>query len=113
MEDNAKLLEALLEKAADYSKTSFELIKLKALDKSSDLVSTVIPRTVAIVLFSSFMLFLNLGLSFWLGDILGRIYYGFFVVAAFYAVLGIIINFFFHKKFKEIVSNYFIRKMLK
>jgi hypothetical protein len=113
MEDNAKLLESLLEKAADYGKTSFELIKLKALDKSSDIVSTVIPRTVAIVLFTSFMLFLNLGLSFWLGEILGKIYYGFFVVASFYGIVGIVVNFFFHNKFKEIVSNYFIRKLLK
>ena len=113
MEDNAKLLELLLEKAADYGKTSVELIKLRALDKSSDIVSTVIPRTVAIVLFASFMLFLNLGLSLWLGEILGRIYYGFFVVAAFYGVVGIVVNFFFHKKFKKVVSNYFIRKLLK
>jgi hypothetical protein len=113
MDENAKLLESLFEKAVDYGKTSFELAKLQALDKSSDIVSTVVPRTIAIVLFSSFMLFLNLGFSLWLGEILGKIYYGFFVVATFYGVVGIIINFFFYKQFKKIVSNYFIRKLLK
>lgn len=113
MEENSNLLESLLEKAADYGKTTIELVKLKALDKSSDIVSTVIPRSVSIALFASFMLFLNLGLSLWLGEILGKIYYGFFVVASFYGIVGIVIHFFFHKRFKKIVSNYFIRKVLK
>ena len=36
MEDNAKLIESLLERAVEYGKTSLELVKLKALDKTSD-----------------------------------------------------------------------------
>jgi len=43
MESNAKLIEALLEKVSDYGVTSFELVKLKALDKTSDAVSSLIP----------------------------------------------------------------------
>ena len=71
MEENAKLIESLLEKAFEYGKTSFELTKLKALDKTSDIVSTVIPHTLVFVLIMSFMLFFNLGLAFFLGKILG------------------------------------------
>ena len=74
MEDNAKLIESLLERAAEYGKTSFELVKLKALDKTSDVVSSFIPHSVVFVLIASFMLFLNLGLAFWLGEILGKTY---------------------------------------
>jgi len=33
MEDSANLLETLLERAAEYRKTSIELVKLKTLDK--------------------------------------------------------------------------------
>ena len=113
MEDNANLLESLLEKATEYGKTSFELVKLKALDKSSDIVSTIVPRLVVIALLSSFLLFLNLGLALWLGEILGKTFYGFFVVAAFYGFAGLIIHFFMHKRLKKIVSNYFIKKVLK
>jgi hypothetical protein len=113
LEENANLLESLLEKTAEYGKTSFELLKLKALDKSSDIISTIIPRSVVIALFSSFMLFLNLGLSFWLGEILGKTYYGFFVVAGFYGITGFIVYVFLHKWLKKVVSNYFIRKVLK
>ena len=113
MEDNANLLESLLDKATEYGKTSFELVKLKALDKSSDIVSTIVPRLVVIALLSFFLLFLNLGLALWLGEILGKTFYGFFVVAAFYGFTGLIIHFFMHKQLKKIVSNYFIKKVLK
>ena len=88
MEDNKKLLESLVDRVTDYGKTSYELVKLQAVDKSSDVVSSVIPHTVVLILVSSFMLFFNLGLAFWLGEILGKIFYGFFIVAAFYVLTG-------------------------
>ena len=94
MEDNSKLLETLLDRATDYGKTSFELLKLKTLDKTTDAISSAIPHSVVFVLIASFMLFLNLGLALWLGEILGKMFYGFFVVAGFYAVTAIVITFF-------------------
>jgi hypothetical protein len=112
MEDN-NLFESLFEKASDYGKTSYELVKLKALDKTSDVVSSFIPRSVVIVLIASFMLFLNLGIALWLGDLLGKLFYGFFVVSGFYVIAGIVIYFFMHKWLKRIVSDYFIKHMLK
>jgi fatty acid desaturase len=113
MEDNAKLIEELLEKAAEYGKASYELAKLKALDKTSDVVSSFIPNSVVFVLIGSFLLFLNLGLAFWLGEILGRTFFGFFVIAAFYAVIGIVMHFFMHKWLKKSVGNYFIKQLFK
>jgi fatty acid desaturase len=112
MEDNAKLIETLLEKTAEYGKASYELMKLKALDKTSDIVSSFIPHAVVFVIIAVFMLFLNLGLAFWLGDILGRTCFGFFVVAAFYGILGIILHFFMHKWLKKVICNYIIKNVL-
>jgi fatty acid desaturase len=113
MEDNAKLIESLLERTAEYGKASFELVKLKALDKTSDAVSSLIPNSVVLALIALFMLFLNLGLAFWLGEILGRTFYGFFIVAAFYGVAGIVLHFFMHDWIKKSIGNYFIKQMLK
>jgi hypothetical protein len=113
MEDNTKLLESLLERATEYGKTSYELVKLKTLDKTTDVVSTLIPHSVVVALIASFMLFLNLGLALWLGEVLGKTFYGFFVVAAFYIITGIIVHFFMHKWLKRLVGNYFIRHVLK
>ena len=113
MEDNRKMIETLLENVLDYGKTTVELAKLKALDKSSDIISSFVPHSVVLLLISAFVLFLNLGLAFWLGDILGRTYYGFFVISAFYCLAGSFIHFFMHKRLKRTFRNFFIKQMLK
>jgi fatty acid desaturase len=113
MEDNAKLIETLLEKATDYGKTSFELAKYKALDKTSDALSSFIPHYVVFVIIASFFLFSSLGLAFWLGEILGKPYFGFFIVAAFYGLIGIILHFFMHQWLKKMLSNYFVKEAFK
>jgi len=113
MEDNSNLLDSLLESAGEYGKTSLELYKLKTIDKTTDVVSAIIPHSVVFVLIASFMLFLNLGLAFWLGEILGKIFYGFFVVAGFYIIAGIVIHFFMHNWLKRLIVNYLIKHILK
>ena len=113
MEDNAKSIESLIERVTDFSKTSYELAKLKTLDKSSDVASSLIPHSIVFVLFASFMLFANFGLAYWLGEILGNTYYGFFVVAAFYVITGLVLHFFFHKRIKNLIWNSIIKQVLK
>jgi fatty acid desaturase len=113
IEYNKKLLESLVDRATDYGKTSFELVKLKAVDKTSDVVSSVIPHAIVIVLFASFMLFFNLGLALWFGEILGKLFYGFFLVAAFYVTVGTAVHLFMHKSLKKLIRNYVIQQLLK
>jgi hypothetical protein len=112
MEDYEKVIEALLVKAEEYGKTSFELAKLKALDKTSDVVSSLVPKLIVSLLIIIGLLFLNVGLAVWIGDLLGKLYFGFFVVAAFYGITGVIMHFFMHKRIKKIVRNGFINQAL-
>jgi hypothetical protein len=113
MQENTKLIVSLLERATEYGKTSLELAKLKSLDKISDVVSSFIPHTLVFVIFATFLVFFNLGIAFWLGKILGETYYGFFIVAAFYFLIGIFIHFFLHNKIKKLICNYIIKRVLK
>lgn len=113
MEEQENAIENLLGRVEEYGKSSLELIKLKALDKTSDIVSSVIPHSVVLILISSFLLFFNLGLALWLGEIFGKPFYGFFTVAAFYILIGIVLHFFMHRWIKKIISNYIINQMLK
>ncbi len=113
MENNTKLIESLMERVADYGKTSYELVKLKSIEKISDIVSSFLSNFVVLVFILSFMLFVNLGLALWLGEILGKTYFGFFAVAAFYGITGIFVYFFMYKWTKRIVCNNFIKLMLK
>jgi hypothetical protein len=113
MEDNAKLLESLLDKAKEYGITTYELAKLKTIDKASDIVSSLVPFLIVIILLITCMLFLNLGIAFWLGDILGKAFYGFLVVAGFYLLLGLILRFFLHDWVKKKMGDYFVKHILK
>ena len=61
MDNNSTLLESLFERATEYGQTTLELTKLQALDKTSDVVSSFVPRSVSVVLVATFILFLSLG----------------------------------------------------
>lgn len=113
MEDNAKLLESLLDKAKEYGITTYELAKLKTIDKTADVVSSFVPFLIVIILLTSCLLFLNLGIALWLGEILGSSFYGFFVVAGFYLILGLILRYFLNDWVKKKVGDYFVKHVLK
>jgi len=112
MEEHANKIEALFERVTEYGKTSLELYKLKTVEKTAEVVSSVVPQAIVFILFSSFLLFLNLGLALWLGQIIGNIFYGFFVVAAFYALIAVFMHFFMHNWLKRVVNEFIIKLTL-
>lgn len=110
MEDKVNLLEPLLEKAEAYTKTSFELIRLKALDKTADVASTLAVWSVFTVILSFFALTINIAIALWLGEILGKSYYGFLIVASCYALAAIILMII-QSSFKARVNNSIIKQL--
>ncbi len=110
METKTDLIEPLLERAESYSKTSFELLKLKALDKAADVSATLFSRSLFILIVSFFAILLNIGIALWLGDLLGKSYYGFLIVASCYALAGIILLII-HPFIKSRVNNAIIRQL--
>ena len=112
MKENLKTVELLVGRAVDFGKMNLELTKLKAIDKSADIISSLIPHLFSIIFFGIFLLFLNLGLSFFLGEFFNSTFLGFFAIAAFYAVTGLFFRFVLHKKLKLIICNLVIKKFL-
>jgi len=112
MEDKSNSLESLLERGEEYGKTSLELLKLKVLDKSAEVFSTVVSRLTAIIIFFIFFLLGTIGISLWLGEILGKPWHGFLAVSAFYGITAIVVYFFLHKWLKKLVGDYIIKKVL-
>lgn len=113
MEENSKLIESILERTTEYGKTTLELVKLKALDKTTDAVSSLFPNSLVFAMVVIFIFFLNLGLALWLGELLGRVFFGFLIVAGFYGLLGLVVHFLLHKWLKKIAGNFFIKQVLK
>jgi Fe2+ transport system protein B len=112
MENHSNLIETLIEKATDYGKTSYELAKLRLVDKTSDVISSLLTNAVVLIIILLFVLFLSLGLAFWMGKVLGETYFGFFVLAGFYGIAAILVYAFMRKWIKKTVGNSFIKQVL-
>lgn len=97
MENPSSLIVTLFEKTEHYVKSGSELLKLKAIDKSAELISTITARLAVIVVFTLFSLFLNIGIALLIGEMFVKAYWGFFIVAGFYALAGTILFIFRNK----------------
>jgi hypothetical protein len=111
MEQTTTTIEKLIEKSEIYAKTSLELCKQEAIFKSADLFSNLAIKMAIALVVVLFLLLLNVGLSLCVGDYLGKMYYGFFVIAFFYLCLALVVYIFRDKWVKLPVSNFFIHKM--
>lgn len=112
MEKLATNIEMLLEKAQDYTKSSIELLKLNAIDKTADITASITFRLVFGLLVAMFSLFVNIGISLYLGKVLGEVYIGFLIVSGFYLVLAIVLYLFRNQLIKTPITNLVIKKLL-
>jgi len=87
MENNASPITKLIQRAEDYAKTTITLYKLTTVQKSADIISGVVSKLLLLLVIAFFLLMLSIGASLWIGDILGKPYYGFFVMTAFYLLV--------------------------
>ena len=104
-------VEPLIERAEQFGKTTFELMKLKSLDKAADISSKVISRLFLTILVSVFAITLNIAVALWLGFLLGASYYGFFIVASFYGLICVVV-YLIHPAIKVRINNLIIEQML-
>ena len=112
METPTTLIEELYERGEVFGKTTLELSKLKVIETTTVVVSALIWRLSVVLMLSLFALVLNIGIALWLGELLGKSYYAFFIVAGFYLVAGIVFHFFLHNWIKKPVSDLIITQAL-
>jgi cytochrome c biogenesis protein CcdA len=112
MNDNVTHIEMLFDKAEDYGKTTIELLKLQAVRKSADVISSLISKAVVTISVALSILILNIGVALWLGKLTGQYYYGFFIVAGIYALIALVFHLFRHTWIKAPLKNGFISKMM-
>jgi len=113
MDSKVQLIESLIESTIEYGKSGLELAKLKALYKTSDVVSSVIPQILVFVFILFFFLFISFGFAFWLGIILENILFGFLITGAFYGIAGLLIHFFMHDQIKKKFGDYLVKQLFK
>ena len=95
-------IETLFESIKEYGETHIDLVKLKVADRATDIISSLV---------SNFLVLL--ALSMLLGELFGKTYYGFFVLAFFYLIIGLIFNKMKTKWFQTPIGDMLVKKMFK
>ena len=91
METKTIACDSVLVKIENYGKTSMELLKLKSFHKISTVASKIVSKLIIGGIAVLAFLCLTIGLGFWLGELLGKVYFGFFAVAGAYLFICLIL----------------------
>ena len=112
MSNTESLIELIFEKIEEYGKTNYELIKFKLLKSTATIIPSLISRLIVVLVFFCFTLIFSFGIAYFLSEIFGNLYIGFFIVAAFYLVIGIILYFFLYKWIKKPIGDSIVKQIL-
>jgi len=112
METQAHPFESLFERAGEYLETRIELVKLKSVEKSSDIISSTMATVPIILALILSIMILSIGVALWIGEQIGKSYYGFFIVGGFYIFIALAGYIFRNRLLKVLIANSFINKVL-
>jgi len=85
------LIESLFGQSTEYAINNYELYKLKLVDKTSNVASSVATGIALFVVFFIFFVVFNIGIALLIGDLVGKSYLGFLILAVIYAIVGFVI----------------------
>ncbi len=106
-------IESFFANAGEYLENKTELWKLKVVDKTSEAVSSIAEKAILFVIGIIFFILLNIALALLIGYLLGQSFYGFFIMAGLYGIVGLVLHLSRDKWIKTPVSNMIIQKFLK
>lgn len=112
MEDISKI-EQIYNRVEQYVTTTVELYKLKALQKVAETAASIITSVLLAICGLLFLFFVSLGLAVYLGEVMGRMHYGFMIVAGIYLLVAIIVYAVRATVLKDKVNTYIVRKIFK
>lgn len=112
IENQSSPVESLIDRVKSYVETRIDLLRLKAIDKSSSFLSLLISMVVVILVSFISLIMLSVGIALLLGDWLGKSYYGFFIVAGFYLIAGLVLYSLREKWLKSPIANSMIKNLM-
>ena len=112
METPTKEIEELFEKVDAYGKTTFELAKLKSLEVATVVVTSLVARLAVAIPVFMFLIVANIGIAIYLGELLGSLYTGYFIVALFNAVFAVLLHLFIYPLIRKSLSEVMIKQAL-
>ncbi len=113
MNDIETSIELLFQRVEEYSKTSLKLLHLKAIEKSADVLSSLLTKLITILIAAMAILFIHIGVALWIGSLLHHVAYGFLIVGGFYTLVAIALQLFKNCWIKSPLHNSIITQMTK
>lgn len=91
MESRSTLFDPLFQRIEQYGKSNYDLVKLKTIDKSADVISALCGRLIILLTGFLGLITFSTGVSLLIGYYLGVTAYGFFFVTGFYILIALIL----------------------
>ena len=104
--------EGFSESAKQYLVVNYEIIKLEAIKKSSEIGASLFSSLIIGITLFLFAFALSMGVGFYLSELLGDTFSGFGIIAAFYLLITIILLIGRKKMIQKPMRNKIIRKIL-
>ena len=102
----------LLERLESFAQTNIKLYQYKAIDKGTEIASSVISVLIMSIFFILGFIVLSVALAMLIGYWLGAGYYGFFVISGLYFLIGLVVFLFRNSWIKTPLINFFSKKLL-
>ena len=111
MENKPTNVEELFHKLKEYADTRLDLFKLKGINKVSGFMSSFLTMIVLLLLFFAVLFCITIGVALVIGEWIGKVYCGFFIVAGIYLIIGLVLYAMRDKVIKTPVSNKLIKEL--
>jgi membrane-bound ClpP family serine protease len=112
METKPNGVEELFQKLKDYVEVRLELLKLKSINKAAGFMPASITILVLIIISSVVLLCFTVGAALLIGELMGKSYFGFFVMGGLYLIIGLIFYSMRHKLIKTRIINKLIKELI-
>lgn len=106
-------IEELFSDTGKYIEAKAELWKLKVADRTTEATTSIATQLILAFIAVIALTLINIAVAILIGKWLGELHYGFFIVAGFYVLLGIIVYAFRKQIIQTPLYNLIINKILK
>ncbi|QEC51789.1 putative superfamily III holin-X [Anseongella ginsenosidimutans] len=113
MQEEKEAESTLFEEVKEYISVRSKIFSLQVAESAASLVSNLISNGAALLFFIIFFVFASIGLAFLVAQWVGNTAGGFFIVAAFYLLIGVIIWMIKDNYIERPLTNIFIRNLFK
>lgn len=113
MQEEKEAQNTLFEEIKDYLSVRSKIFSLQVAETAANVIANLISNAAALLFFVIFFIFASVGLAFLVAQWVGNTAGGFFIVAAFYLLIGVVIWMIKGDYIERPLTNIFIRNFFK